>query len=304
MALKLANDEAQKETSGGINLSDGNNNQPITEKKNEDPWDFGVEDKPFVVSSSSSAISVETKEEVRSEKAETALKIGKILIYISIVVQIASMIWITSQEPVDVYVNMLKFQAIFGLAELICIVDAILINVLYTKKISLIFIAWLLPFLYPFKRNKFIDGSGGFGTVCCWSSLVASFILIGFITKAVFTYGGLITTFDKETKTAAIELFNQKTEDGRLYEDLITEKIFIEAVEFEKMDGMEVFGFVGYGTVKLEGEVFLDTRNKNVETQLVFIKGDNGKYKLEYVKLGDKELSEYGAVQYWHTVIE
>ena len=101
------------------------------------------------------------------------LIIGKYAAHLSIILEIALIAWICSQGMSDVYMNLQKLQGVFSICTLVVIVDAVLVNILYGRKVSLIVWALLLPFVYPMQRNKYMSGSGGLGTLCCFGFLVA-----------------------------------------------------------------------------------------------------------------------------------
>lgn len=304
MELRFADDEKKENSESGLKLSETNHQQMEKEDNGiPNPWDFNVESEPVVISSISSTTETNTVGTKDQEGRELVLKIGMILVYVCFILNIASAAWICTQETSKLMENALKFQGLYTATTLICIVDAILVNILYERKISLIFLAWLLGFLYPVIRNKHVNGRSGMGGWCCFGTLIASLALVVYIFKGFSMYGNILVITDEETRTQAIALMDQTMEDGRRLGDKIMKNVHVEVAVIQKEGTYTCVGLLGEGRVKIDGDAFMDTGTASVETQLAFVKEGNGKYQLQAVVLDGTEMTSYGAKSYWNSVI-
>lgn len=304
MELRFADDEKKENSESGLKLSETNHQQMEKEDNGvPNPWDFNVESEPVVISSISSTTETNTVGTKDQEGRELVLKIGMIVVYVCFILNIASAAWICTQETSKLMENVLKFQGLYTATTLICIVDAILVNILYERKVSLVFVAWLLGFLYPVIRNKHVNGRSGMGGWCCFGTLIAGVVLTVYLFKGLSMYGSILVIMDEETRTQAVALMDQTMEDGRRLGDKIMKNVYVEGAAMEKEGAYTFVGLVGEGSVKIDGDVFMDMGTGSVETRLGFVKEGNGKYELQAVVLDGTEMTSYGAKSYWNSVI-
>ena len=143
-------------------------------KEERNPWDFDDIKEPVVIASRP-VVTNNTHMAAKSQN-NMVLTVGMVLVYISFAIYIICMACVCIKEPSDMYVNLLKVQWVFSLCVLIWIVDAVLVNILYDRKISLILFAWLFPFLYPSKRNDHVNGHAGLGNLFCVVMVIVGFV--------------------------------------------------------------------------------------------------------------------------------
>lgn len=305
MELRFADDEKKENSESGLKLSETNHQQMEKEDNGvPNPWDFNVESEPVVISSISSTVQTDTVETKKDQEGrELVLKIGMIVVYVCFILNIASIAWICTQETSSLMENQLKFQGLYTATTIICIVDAILVNILYERKISLVFVAWFLGFLYPVIRNKHVNGRSGMGGWCCFGTLIAFLFLVAYIFKGFSMYGNILVITDEETRTQAVALMDQTMEDGRRLGDKIMKNVRVEEAVIQKEGRYTCVGLLGEGRVKIDGDAFMDTGTVSVETQLAFVKEGNGEYQLQAVVLDGTEMTSYGAKSYWNSVI-
>ena len=302
--LKLSDEENKQESGSGLKLSGTSGVETKKEDLGEsNPWDFDKNQEPVVISSVSTTNNTSSVQRNDISGDNIILIIGKYAAHLSIILEIALIAWICSQGMSDVYMNLQKLQGVFSICTLVVIVDAVLVNILYGRKVSLIVWALLLPFVYPMQRNKYVSGSGGLGTLCCFGFLVAFLAFFAFIFKAVAGYGEIIKIADNETRTEAVAVMDQTAADGQRIGDKIMKKVYVKDALVQKQGNTTVVALAGYGSVTIDGDVFMDTGNSNIETQMAFVKQNNGTYELRAVILNGAELSSYGAQSYWNSVI-
>lgn len=304
MELKLTDEEKKQETGSGLKLSGTSG----VETKKEDfqeanPWDFDKTQEPVVISSVSTTKNTGSVHGNDASGENIVLTIGKYAVYLSFILNFAAYAWICTQNHSEVFVNALKFQGLFGLCSIIVILDAILVNILYERKISLIVWALIFPIVYPMQRNKHVSGSSGMGTACFLVSIIAGLGMFGFIMKTWSEYGSIIMIMDNETRAEAAAVMDQTTTDGQRIGDKIMRKVSVEDALVQKQGNTTVVALAGYGSVTIDGDVFMDTGNSNIETQMAFVKQNNGTYELRAVIVNGVELTSYGAQSYWNSVI-
>lgn len=304
MEFKLSDEENKQESGSGLKLSGTSGVETKKEDLGEsNPWDFDKTQEPVVISSVSTTKNAGSVYGKNTSGENIVLTIGKYAVYLSFILNFAVYAWICTQNHSEIFVNALKFQGLFSICSIIVILDAILVNILHERKISLIILAWILPFIYPMQRNKHVSGSGGMGTACCFASIIAAVGLFAFIMKSWSQYGNIITILDNETRAEAVAVMDQTTSDGQRIGDKIVRKVSIEDALVQKQGNTTVVALAGYGSVTIDGDVFMDTGNSNIETQMAFVKQNNGTYELRAVILNGAELSSYGAQSYWNSVI-
>ncbi|MBQ9983936.1 MAG: hypothetical protein IJP29_05035 [Lachnospiraceae bacterium] len=307
MELRLAEDENKESSTamstGGLKLAGGNGENNPSEGSNDDPWDFKKEGKVMESPSISRPIEHDVLTVSSSSPNSSAPTISLYVCLACFAIQIASMIFIASQPAIDLYTNLMKWQLFYGLCELVMIVDVIILNVFDGKKISLILLALFAPNFYPWRRSKHAQKCEGLGVLCTLGSIIAAVALVVCIFSGVKQYGTAIAA-DDETRKEVAGLMDQVDESGNRYGDMITEDIMINIVEYEQVNGLDAIVIEGSGTITFENDAFINNIGSSVITQLAFVKGDDGTYKIAGVQLGETLLSEYGAKMYWNTIIE
>lgn len=307
MELKLSDEDKKEGTGGGLRLSGaaGSNNSPTESNGGEDnPWDFNKPDEPIrtrSITSSTPDSSINVGK--RAGDQPIILKISQVIMYVLFVLDIASFLWICSQDLSMIYVNLQKFQVLYSITEIYLIVDLVLVSVLYEFKLSLIFFALILGFLYPKKRNDHVSGSGGFAGLLGVVYFLVAMICMSYVMRAVGKYGRIITK-DDATRTAALEVLGQITDQGVSYEDVILGNCRLAEAYLETSGSQTVLVLSGYGDVYLDDrdDAFVQTiDSKNVETHMAFIK-TGGQYKLALVELNGVQLDSSRTAAYWKAI--
>ncbi len=289
MALKLANDNEKNEG---------------TRHVEQNPWDYdGVPARETSIRSSFNN-EVYTASVSRSmSDTNIIVVIGRILVYIAAILIIGAALWCATQNKVDIAFNILKLSWAFTISNVICFVDAILVNVLHERKISLIVLAWLLPFLYPFKRDQHVNGSGGIGALMSLGMVIALVCVCAIMFSSITTYSGIATIEDDHTRTIAAEVFDQGGTQGTSLGARISGNVAVSNVQVVTKGTKTVVVFEGLGRHYIGEEgVLIESGNMVYETQLAFVKNESGQYVLSGVVLGNKQMNSQ-FVSYYNSMI-
>ncbi len=278
MALKLANDNEKNEGARSVE---------------QNPWDY--DDVPVRETSIRSSFDNEVYiASVSRSKGDTNIIVvlGRILVYIAAILFIGAAIWCATQNKVDVTFNILKLKWAFTLSNVICFVDAILVNVLYERKITLIVLAWLLPFLYPFKRDQHVNDSGGIGALMSLGMTIALVCVCAVIFSSVTTYSGIAMIEDDYTRAIAAEVFDQGGTQGTSLGARISNNVAVSDVQVVTKGTKTVVVFEGLGRHYIGEEgILIESGNMVYDTQLAFVKNASGQYVLSGVVLGNKQMN-------------
>lgn len=314
MELRFADDEGNNESERGLrlseeiqngnslNLSEKQNNQGGAERNN--PWDRIEPLEPIVVSTIAAKPGTSEYQGSKSNRNDIILKISQIIMYVLFIAVIASMAWISTQPLSLIYINTQRIQGLLTLCWLVVIVDVILVNVLYDRKISLLLIVFFLAFLYPKKRNEHVNGSGGMGTVISLAYLIAMLVMFGCLYKGISFYGGILKA-DDATRVAAVAVMDQMSENGQSVGDIITDNMYIAQAAVQEQGGKKIVVFSGEGQIYMQDGVFVQSTQKNIDTQIAFVKNINSnEYEIAAVLLNGTALTQFGAASYWHVLQE
>ena len=149
-----------------------------------------------------------------------------------------------------------------------------------------------------------MNGYGGMGTALSAAYVIALLVLFGVTCKSVSYYGAIVQK-DDATRTEAVALMDQITEDGTTMGDIISDNMWIADAAVEEQNGQTIVALYGAGSMYIENDVFIQGTGKNIETQMAFIKNPStGEYEIAAVMLNGTTLSEYGAVSYWNMLKE
>lgn len=306
MALKLANTEENNKDEGGLRLS-GGQEKPGTDTQTEqaNPWDFDRPEESLKTRSVSSTAPDSSTYKSSAYQIHPVVKIGRIVVYVDMLFMIIAMASIGAQPKLDIYLSIIKLSPIFSVCELLLIVDAVLVNVLYEKKISLIFWAWLLAFVYPLKRDKHVNGGSSWGGLICIGIIMASVFLASNMVVASLTYGLAIVNVDEAERAEIKEFVEYTAAEGEdSFGERLKRNFTVENIVVEKQGNQTIMVFQGIGRYSVNENAFLDHGNNSVETQLAFVKDSSGDYQLGAVLFGDVQLSEYYMQHYWENLIQ
>lgn len=308
MNLKTDIDEQNQLNTGskGLKLADVDNEKMNGQAAGwKESWDFSEEIEPVRITAVDSALKREAGELKETNVANVFLLISQIILYALIVAEIAALAYISSKEPFSILNNMLTFKGLFQACTVYFIVDSILVNVLFERKISLIIFAWLLPFLYPWMRQSHVKGKGGIGgivTLIYFLSLGAFIMAAG---RQYMYYGGIMLEKDAAVRAAAAKLLEQIQENGETMGDLFYDHYSIDTVTAKKEGNQTVIVFSGNGLFYLEQDTFVRNLNKTIPTQMTFVRSGNDiKYQLQAVNIDGVELSERGIKNYWQFMLQ
>ena len=298
--LKLTGGENRQKS--GLNLTGEESQEPKEDKLEMNPWDV---EEPIVVSSIPTTVGDGENTKRHTDGNEMALKISQIIMYVLMVLCIVSIVWLSTQPVVNLYVNLLKFQWLYSLLSLVMLIDLVLVCVLWGRKISLILVAIFFAFWYPKKRNDHVNGYGGIGGILGISYLIASIVLCGIVFKGFSRYGAIIVEEDEATRIEAAAMLDQITENGVAMGDVISDNMIIAEARVEEQKGKTVVVLCGAGNIYIEDDVFMLGTEKNVATQMAFVKNSStGEYEIAAAALNDTTLSQYGATSYWELLKE
>lgn len=305
MELKLANDEKPDKQTGGLRLS-GEPEQQETESQGnqENPWDFDRPEEPAVTRSISNT-GVYDSSSYRSTVSDVhiVVKLGRIIIYGCMLFSIITMIWSLTQPKMDIFFNFMKFGVFYSFMEPVFIVDAILVNVLYGRKISLVLWAWLFGAVYPMKRDKHVNGGSPWGGLVFIAMLLTGAAWVASLMTAFTTYGATILNEDAAVRTAVVEFMDSPaTDDGENFSLRLKKNLEIQNIDVETEGNQSMVIVQGNGRYGADTNGFIDYTNKTVATQLAFVKDSSGTYKLSAVVLGNTRLSNSYTEYYWNVL--
>lgn len=291
MELRLANDE-KKEEGGGLKLAGMEPANSLNNPAKEDnPWDF---DKPTgAVQSVSISESAPYQSDMSVHQGEnTVVKVSGIIMYLAFIGKIVILALLCMGPKIDIYANIFRYTFILGICEYIPFVDAIIVNALYEKKISLYFFAWLLPFFYPGKRDRHVNG-GGIGTLLGIGSLIAVIAVFGNMISAMFTYGAkTMVEADKETRTEVAAMLDYPTANGNTLGETLRSSFMIAEATVEEQGGKKIIALLGNGSCMLNSDNTYTMTNKNTPTLLLYEKNTaTNTYELKGVTTGNMQLN-------------
>lgn len=297
MELKLHEEEKQ-ESADGLRLSGAEKPEHSDEGANDrNPWDFGGQEPYQMTSISNTAVNsagYSSSVQPQNTGNNIVLTIGKAALYALFILEIIVIVWCCQQSKVDLYINLQKWQWVGSICSIVCLIDAILVNVLYERKISLIVIALLLSFIYPWRRAKFTNGNGGVGALIVVGTLVASVALFASAYSAFTSYGNVIMEPDAEIRKSVAEVIDQPTEDGSTLGAKIGQNVTIQSADVRVQGNSTQVMIQGMGKhyVDTSNNALVEMNTKTIPTQLLFVKnGGESTYQLSGAALDDKALS-------------
>ena len=306
MELKLANDENSDKKAGGLRLSGEPEQQEMRSQLNqENPWDFGRPEEPVVTRSiSSTGVYDSSSYSSTVSDIHIVVKLGRIIIYACMLLMIITMLWVVTQPRIDIFFNIMKLAPLYSFCEIVFIVDVILVNVLYERKISLILWAWLFYPVYPLKRDKQVNGGSSWGGLV-FAAMLIMLVVLGVNYVTAFTnYGAAILNGDKEVRNAVVEFMDSPVPGGgENYGSKPKNNFVIQNIDVETEGSQSVVIVQGNGQYGVDTDGFIDYTNKTAATQLAFVKDSSGNYSLGAVILGKTQLSNYYTEYYWNKLL-
>lgn len=310
MELKNSEDvkeENKKTNTTGLKLAGVDNEEMLRKAKESqtEVWDFSQDMEPVKITSAKSALKREVEEAREVQGSDVILRVSGALVYIMVVVEVLLLIWISTQGAISFMTNMNNFSFVFTLCSAVLLVDAIIVNLCFERKWSLIFIAWLLPFLYPAVRRSFVKNEAGFAvivsvlyflSICCFGMMVGS---------EYMRYGGILLVEDAECRTVAIQLLDHPWEDGQTLGDVFMEHMLIEDARIVVSGKQKEIVIEGKGLLYPFENTFARGLNKNIPTSITFVQEESGTgYSIKRLILNEEEMSEKGIILYWETLMK
>ncbi|MCM1179691.1 MAG: hypothetical protein NC347_05520 [Clostridium sp.] len=307
MELKLADDEKNDKQTGSLRLSgagEGKGTGGVPEQDN--PWDFDKPEEPIVTRSIQSSVTVDSGSYGGlASDVHIVVKLGRILVYACMFFMIASMIWIVTQPKIDLYMNTRKISPLFSLCAFVVIVDSILVNVLYERKISLIFWAWFLMLAYPLKRDNHVNGGGPLGGLTCFGMLIAYVAFFASIMTSFSTYGKAVMNEDATVRSEIVAFMEQPVAGtGDNFESRLKQNLLIQNIEVVTQGNQRIVVVQGNGEYGANKDGLVEYMSKTVATQLAFVKDTSGNYQIGAAMLGDVTLSNQYLEYYWNTCMK
>lgn len=294
MALKLVNDEERESNSDGIRTTDASGQGADIKKEQDDPWDYYKPEEPVVVRSISSTVpSGSPVYESRGKGENSVIKIGRIVVYICMLFTIVTGIWICTQPKVDIFYKILPLSPIYSFCGLLIIVDAVLVNILYEKKISLILWSLFFPVVYPAKRDKHVNGGSSIGTLCSWACFVGSIVLGVNLVSSILSYGSLVMNPSQEARTeGAAFLAAMQGTDGENWEQRLKRSMQIEDIQVEIQDSGTMIVVSGHGKYGVEDDTMVNYGSNQIPTQIGFQKKKDGSYEMVGIVINNRPLTD------------
>lgn len=282
------------------NMENGNKENPAVEGF----MDYEQESKGTLSTTIRKTVDLSDVTPVHPDNNQFILLLSSVLLYLSIFVYAGVMIWVSRQPAIDLQANTMQVSWVASLCELFIIVDLVIVCVCYKKKGWLIFLAIVFPVFYPMQRAKHVEREEGVGKLCtCVWAISAAWMLV-FMVQAFSSYGLLIAETDAKTRAELAIVMDQTDENGQRYGDMINDKVLLGGGVVESQGDMQMVVLVGSGRVNIDNNYFVLLDDYQVDTQLGFVKNENGAYELQAAIIGNRELAGADANSYWKNVIQ
>ncbi|MDO5155410.1 MAG: hypothetical protein Q4D51_05545 [Eubacteriales bacterium] len=307
MELKLSNQEENENKSGGLKLSGGSDfSQTNVKKEKDNPWDFQKENDVIEVKSISNTAMSEINAHTNTyqsanDDTHIVVKIGKIVVYACMIFMIGSMIWICNQPQVDMYQCLMNLSPMYSVCELAFIIDAVMVNVLYDKKISLIIWSIVFPFIYPMKRDKHVDRGGAIGVVGLLAYLAVVVALVSNVMTSLTKYGTLVMNPNQEIRSTAVAFLDTMQKSGdRTFGNKLQSNLTIEDIQVEIKGSTTTIMVIGMGRYEVRTDGIMDYVTNKVPTELVFQKDGNSNYHIVGAVTNNTTLSNSNVEAFWN----
>lgn len=284
MATINEKDGKQGEQKKNVRLQLSKGNDFFQDTEGENPWDFKKKD----VNKKSAA--AHRKGSFASKNTRIVMLICRYIVYITAMVIIGMFMKLSLSDHADIFMNILEIRPILTLLSVVFIIDAILLNMFFEKNVFMILFAWILSFLYPWKRDKHV-GEKGIGKILTIGIIASVIGAAGTFFLAYTTYGaGTLLMEDKASRHVVAECLEQEISDGEVLGKVLGKSFAIKEVKLEQTGKAKTIVLNGVGSVKADGE-FSDA--KNIPTILTYKKDSkDGVYKLVKAVIDDTELRE------------
>lgn len=240
------------------------------------------------------------------------------LAYVVLGLVAAACVWLVLQD-LSMYRKCFPVViAAYLLSGIVLTLDAILINRGYKPNKSLYVFAWVLNFLYPFRRDGHLMKKSNILHYILTVVIILGFAGVGcqgFRSHCIYKAVHQVNGKEDEEKVAA--LMSQDA-DGTALAEQLYQSFHVNGVAVHENGKVTKIVLLGTGNFvvdpKLEGakdvkwsikeNLFVGQGSFDTSTQLVFIKGmQNTEYRLSTVKINDELLPPSYIYNYWKKVV-
>lgn len=215
--------------------------------------------------------------------------VSKIFMYIAVLLLIGVFVLMCAGKPVDILFRIQKYKVLFAIGNGILFLDALIVNFLYERKISLLILAWLFPFAYPLARNHHVDDRPGMGGICCFA-IIAAFIATGANVYHTYAqYGEYCMNENEILRHGVAEIMAQESANGVSLGTVLKRNYKIENVQVNESG--TVIQFEGYGKWYISKMGYEPTAGFDIPTVLVYKQQSAGGYKLTEAVLDGTSVS-------------
>lgn len=292
--MSAANDKEKKSDKTTAKLQLAKERNYLQDLETDNPWDY--KKKPQLQPGKNH------KGSFASKNTRMVMQISRLVVYLAAIGMIGVFLFLSLSEHVDIFANIMKYRSILTMLTILFIVDAIILNVMFEKNVILILFAWILNFIYPWKRDKTVH-EGITGKVLTIGIIAALIAMTGTFFAAFTTYGaGTLIMDDESSRHMVAECLEQEIYDGKMLGNALFDNFDIQKVQLNKTDKDITIIFNGAGNVKANGESIAD---KALPTILTFKKETSEEhYKLVTAEVDDEELRANRLKDYERQILE
>lgn len=309
----------QKPT-GGLRLAGGVSNNAGALVNATQPW---LRNREMERAEEAVYVAPEISGELLDAAQTRTLKISKAVTHVISILFILVFGYSSIQDIAEFHQYLLPALGVFLACGAVYTVDAVLVNRMYKKNVSLYVLSWVFNFLYPTVRTKYIKRR---------YSIIAiglAVLMIGTTVNFGCTYLAYSKSFsatyiakDKDEQQMIQYLLEQPSENNKRLGELLGDAFQATGVAAKRVANQDVIVLIGQGLYDVDGNAVLNKKGGksskvdkkksifvrqdkcSVETQLVFIKNPkNDQYTLSSVKINEQQLLSAYVGAYWKMVV-
>lgn len=264
-------------------------------------YDKGIERNSFKISEEQAEKALSLSEVEKRKRNAFIMFISAIIVYVLYLVFISLMAKACFSDRVDIMANLKTLKAPFIVAQVLFLIDALIVYTFGEKKLGLFVFAVLFSVFYPIYRHKVASGS--LVGIIPTAIIAFSFAMV-FATalSAHDKYGTVLDIEDQDTRHAIADLYEQKSENNHSIEVSLKKHLEIKNATYSEETGVPVLTLIGDGNISVND---ISTPGKNtIDTQITFTKSEETKkYEISGVTLNEVELNERLLASYWDRVL-
>ncbi len=264
-------------------------------------WDFSVEDQTYYVTSAKSKLQREAKAAHETPISKVVLKIFQVIVYMAILFEMGTLAMICMQDGSTILYGLKDHKTVFTVVALVLVLDSILVNVMFEIHPSLLFVALVLPFLYPWCRGNYVSRKNGIGTLASGMYFLSICFTLGSLWTAYLDYGDLIKMEDRNQQERIVACYHMTLDTGATLGEFLKKNFAdVEITPGIDRNGEYVYILIkGNGYIYLKDDGFVTGLSKEVPSTLKFTIENGGNLTLSAVTLRNDELTENGLESYW-----